>query len=96
MKDVDCQDLLQRLWAYLDGEADEELCDDFRAHIEKCLPCKQHADFEVKLRQIIQAKCRGERAPEHLRLNLARMLGWTLLLVLTVLVSWSVIAGWSF
>lgn len=74
MGEVDCNEVLQRLWAFLDGEADEASCQDLHHHIELCLRCRQRADFEVRLRQIIQAKCRGERAPERLREDLARLL----------------------
>jgi len=74
MSTIDCNQLLERLWAYIDGEADESICGELEAHIEKCLPCRQHADFERRLRVIIQYKCRGERAPEPLRLELVRML----------------------
>jgi mycothiol system anti-sigma-R factor len=91
MSATDCAQLMDRLWAYLDGETDEQLCADLQAHLAKCLPCRQHAEFEVKLRQVIQAKCRGERAPDHLRASLARIVGWTLVLVLTVVVGASIL-----
>jgi mycothiol system anti-sigma-R factor len=74
MTQFDCDDLLERLWAYMDGEVDSAACDDLRAHIERCLPCRQHAEFERRLREIIQYKCRGERAPEALRFELVRMI----------------------
>ena len=74
MSDIDCGQLLDRLWAYLDGEADEALCSDFQAHLEACLPCAQHAEFERRLREVIQMKCRGERAPQTLRLELVHLL----------------------
>jgi anti-sigma factor (TIGR02949 family) len=74
MGEVDCNEVLQRLWAFLDGEADQESCQDLRHHIEVCLRCRQRTDFEVRLRQIIQVKCRGERAPERLRAYLVRLL----------------------
>jgi len=74
MSDFDCNQLLERLWAYLDGEADESLCSELQAHIADCLPCRQHAAFERRLKIIIQYKCRGERAPEPLRIELVRLL----------------------
>jgi mycothiol system anti-sigma-R factor len=77
MGEVDCRELLDRLWAYLDGEADEAICHDLRAHFAKCLPCAQHAEFERRLRDVIQMKCRGERAPDTLRLELVRLIDLT-------------------
>lgn len=74
MSSIDCHEVLLRLWAYLDGEADETQCRDFQDHIARCLCCRQHADFEVRLLQIIQAKCGGDRAPQKLREDLRRLL----------------------
>jgi mycothiol system anti-sigma-R factor len=95
MSDDDCRQLVIRIWQYLDGEADEQLCTDLQAHLAKCPPCQQHAEFEVKLRQVIQLKCRGERAPEHLRASLARIVGWTLAIALTFLVGATILNVWA-
>jgi mycothiol system anti-sigma-R factor len=92
MSHVDCEQLLKRLWAHLDGEADAALDADLKAHLAECLPCRQHVEFEAKLRQVIQAKCRCERAPAHLRQSVARILGWTLAFAATLLAGWSILS----
>lgn len=74
MKGLDCNEVLERLWAYLDGEADEAQGQELQDHIARCLGCRQHADFEAKLRQVIQAKCCTDRAPRRLREELHRLL----------------------
>ncbi|MBM3470569.1 MAG: mycothiol system anti-sigma-R factor [Armatimonadetes bacterium] len=74
MSEVDCNVVLERLWAFLDGETDEASCRELEAHIEACLHCRNHADFERRLRAVIQAKCRDERAPLALRAALDRLL----------------------
>ncbi|MDR7483153.1 MAG: mycothiol system anti-sigma-R factor [Armatimonadota bacterium] len=74
MTEIDCRELLRQLWMYLDGEADAPVGQDLQRHIARCLPCRQHAEFERRLREIIQYKCRGERAPDPLRQELARLL----------------------
>lgn len=74
MSDVDCNAVLKRLWAFLDGEADEASSSELEAHIEACLHCSNHADFERRLRAVIQVKCRGERAPLALRAAIVRIL----------------------
>ena len=74
MSGFDCDDLLERLWAYMDGEADDQARSHLMAHMERCLPCRQHAEFERRLREIIQYKCRGERAPETLRIELVSLI----------------------
>ncbi len=74
MSRFDCDDLLERLWAYMDGEADDETRRHLMEHIERCLPCRQHAEFERRLREIIQYKCRGEHAPDAMRVELVRLI----------------------
>lgn len=75
MSEIDCNEVLRRLWSYLDGEADEAACQDLEVHIARCLGCRHQVDFEVRLRQIIQSKCRSEPAPRKLREDLRRLLG---------------------
>lgn len=74
MTNSDCHEVLMRLWAYLDGESDEAECQNLESHITRCLECRQHAGFEVRLLQIIQVKCRDEQAPQKLREDLHRLL----------------------
>jgi mycothiol system anti-sigma-R factor len=74
MKSLDCNEVLERLWAFLDGEADETQRQELQDHIARCLGCRHQADFEVRLRQVIQSKCCTERAPQKLREDLHRLL----------------------
>ncbi len=34
-----CHELLQALSEYVDGQADEALCEEFKQHLAKCNPC---------------------------------------------------------
>jgi mycothiol system anti-sigma-R factor len=77
MSELDCNQVLQRLGGYLDGELDEAACRELEAHIARCLGCRHQVDFEVRLRGIIQTKCGAERAPHSLREELRRILGNT-------------------
>jgi mycothiol system anti-sigma-R factor len=75
MKELDCNEVLDRLWVYLDGEADEAACRELEHHVAICLGCRHAVDFEVRLRRVIQTKCRGERAPQRLREGVHRLMG---------------------
>lgn len=74
MKELDCNEVLERLWAFLDGEADEAQCRELEDHIARCLGFRQQVEFEVRLRQVIQSKCCTDRAPQKLREELHRLL----------------------
>ena len=66
-----CNDVLQRLQTYLDGECVEDVEAVIEAHLRDCPPCLDRADFERHLKEIIAHKCR-DRAPDGL---LDRVLG---------------------
>lgn len=40
LHDMDCQDILQNLHAYIDGELDSGLCNDIEVHIHACSDCQ--------------------------------------------------------
>lgn len=44
-----CEDVVRALWAYLDGEVEEERLEGLEAHLERCSYCQAHADFERRL-----------------------------------------------
>ncbi len=39
-----CDDILDRLWEYLDQELDEERIAEMRAHLERCTACHDQAE----------------------------------------------------
>ncbi|MGH8896480.1 MAG: mycothiol system anti-sigma-R factor [Egibacteraceae bacterium] len=61
----DCDEVLERLDRYLDGECPEDLEAIVRAHLDECSPCLDRADFQRKLRALIASKCR-DAAPSGL------------------------------
>jgi len=64
--DTDCSDVLDRIYAYLDGELDEDLCGDIRKHLDECGPCLAKYDLERTVKTLVARSCH-ERAPESLR-----------------------------
>lgn len=60
-----CDEVLERLERYLDGECPKGLEEIVRAHLAYCPPCLERADFERKLRALIASKCR-DAAPSGL------------------------------
>ncbi len=62
----DCQDTIERLYHYLDGELTDERRAEIKQHLDDCSPCLQAFDFEAELRHVIAMKCR-DHVPESLR-----------------------------
>ena len=68
-----CEEALQELYVYLDGELTEEKRTVIRGHLDDCNPCFEAFDFEAELRIVISARCRDE-VPESLRDRIAQQL----------------------
>jgi mycothiol system anti-sigma-R factor len=64
--DVDCNETIERLYTYLDGELTDERRIEIKRHLDDCPPCLHAFDFEAELRQVIADRCK-DRVPESLR-----------------------------
>ena len=71
---VDCDETIQRIYTYLDGELTVFKRQEIRRHLDDCSPCAKGFDFEMELRQVIASKCRDE-VPVELRQRIAIQLG---------------------
>jgi mycothiol system anti-sigma-R factor len=72
--DVDCRDVLEAVYVYLDGEVDPDQKHLIRVHLDECSPCLREFGVEQEVKILVARGCGGERAPESLRLAvLARL-----------------------
>ncbi len=65
-----CEEALQELYSFLDGELTEHKRSQIQHHLDDCSPCLEAFDFEAELRLVIKHRCRDE-VPESLRLRVA-------------------------
>jgi len=65
--DIDCEEALERLYDYLDGELTEVRREEVRRHLELCAPCLKRATFESAYVRFLEARVRARGAPDHLR-----------------------------
>ena len=63
----DCQDAVETLYHYLDGELTPERRDAIQRHLDECSPCLQAFDFEVELKMFIARSLPGPGARELAR-----------------------------
>lgn len=64
-RDGDCDEALQELERYLDGELAETSLTRIAGHLADCHPCADRATFEEQLRALVRDRC-AERAPAEL------------------------------
>ena len=62
---LDCDETIERLYFYLDGELTEERRVEIQRHLDLCGPCVQAFGFETELRKLIANRCR-DHVPDSL------------------------------
>lgn len=67
-----CDDAVERLYEYLDGELDGATVTRIEVHLRRCSPCLEAYDFHEELRQVIRSKC-AESMPPEVRARLLAM-----------------------
>ena len=63
---VDCNETIERLYHYLDGELTDERRRHIQQHLDECSPCLDAFDFEADLRVVIANRCK-DHVPDALR-----------------------------
>lgn len=67
---TECDAVLSRIYAFLDGEASEEAADEIRHHLDACEHCLDQADVAAAIKAMVQRCCAPPPAPETLRQSL--------------------------
>ncbi len=71
---MNCQQALQWMSRYLDGELDAESSGELERHLAECRECFSLAEFERQLRKIVRRSCESEQVPPELQERVARLL----------------------
>jgi mycothiol system anti-sigma-R factor len=69
----ECQEAIDTLYHFLDGELTETRRDEISRHLARCSPCLEAFDFEAELKVLIARHCR-DQVPEHLRIRIAAVI----------------------
>lgn len=71
---MNCREILDHLYEYLDKELTPDVEAKVRAHLEECPPCHDCADFERAFLTFLEARCRSRGAPPELKRKILREL----------------------
>ncbi|MGL4832597.1 MAG: mycothiol system anti-sigma-R factor [Propionibacteriaceae bacterium] len=55
--EASCTEVIARVFAFLDGELDDQSCDEIRIHLMACEECLDYVDAETQLRVLIKKAC---------------------------------------
>jgi mycothiol system anti-sigma-R factor len=70
---VSCDETIERLYFYLDGELTEQRRIEIARHLDLCGPCVGAYGFEAELRRVVANRCQ-DHVPDALRDRIARAL----------------------
>ena len=65
--DTPCDEVLARVYVYLDGELDESWCGDVKQHLDECGPCLKEYGLEEVVRRLVGKCCGSDPVPADLR-----------------------------
>jgi mycothiol system anti-sigma-R factor len=68
-----CQEALETLYNFLDGELTAERRAAIQHHLDQCAPCLEAFDFEAELKVLV-ARCCRDQVPEGLRQKIEAVL----------------------
>ncbi len=63
---VNCEEILQRVYVFIDNELADADCRQIQAHLDECAPCLHLVDLERLVKAMVARSC-SERAPVGLR-----------------------------
>lgn len=74
MTELDCDQVLEMVWQYLDGEIGETQYVEIRTHVAGCSECGRRYDFQRRLMVLVEEKCREGPVPVTLKQRLFQLL----------------------
>jgi mycothiol system anti-sigma-R factor len=64
--DVNCNEILDRVYVFIDHELDDASSEQIQTHLDECGPCLREVDLERLVKALVARSC-TERAPIELR-----------------------------
>ena len=65
--EVDCSEVIEKVYFYLDGEIDDAARHKVREHLDECAPCLRQYGIEQEVKALVARCCGSEVAPEVLK-----------------------------
>jgi mycothiol system anti-sigma-R factor len=65
--EVDCSEIIERVYYYLDNEIDDSDRHRIREHLDECAPCLRQYGIEQEVKALVARCCGADIAPDDLR-----------------------------
>lgn len=67
-----CNEVLARVYTYIDGELEDAGCSEVRDHLDECGPCLREYGLEEVVKKLVGKSCGCDPVPDDLK---AKVLG---------------------
>lgn len=64
---VECSEVLDRVYEYLDGELDRDRVHVIKEHLDECSPCLREFGLEEAVKSLVKRSCGRDDVPGDLR-----------------------------
>ncbi len=64
---VECSEVLDRVYEYLDGELDPDRVHVIKEHLDECTPCLREFGLEEAVKSLVKRSCGRDDVPGDLR-----------------------------
>lgn len=65
--ETSCSEVLDRVYAYLDGEMSASDCEQIKQHLDECGPCLREFGLEEAVKRLVAKHCGCDPVPIALR-----------------------------
>lgn len=65
--EMDCSEVLNHLYEYLDKEMPDRDCEKFQEHFDECSPCLEKYGLEQEVKKLVKRCCGQDDVPTDLR-----------------------------
>ena len=65
--EIPCSEVLEKVYLYLDDEAESEDHQHVRIHLDECAPCLRQFGLEQAVKALVARCCGGDAPPADLR-----------------------------
>lgn len=72
--DMDCDEVIERVYEFLDGELTQDVEAKIREHLAKCTTCYPHFRHEEVFLRFLERRAQIEKAPPSLRRRIFKQL----------------------
>jgi mycothiol system anti-sigma-R factor len=62
-----CDEVLEQVYVYLDGEIGPDDCAKIREHLDECGPCLRQYGLDQAVKALVARSCGCDHAPDELR-----------------------------